>query len=126
MKITLQRVTFTPESPTYGVLLSHGLPLCVTLERPWMDNKTGVSCVPPGDYRVTKFTSPSKGDVFLLHDVPDRTMIEIHIANKASELEGCIAVGRAFFAGGITTSGETMKMLLETMPDEFTLSVINP
>ena len=126
VKLTLQRVTFSPDSPTYGVLLSQGIPLCVTLERPWLENKTDVSCIPPGTYRMTHFNSPSKGKVFLLHDVPGRSMIEMHIANRVSELAGCVAVGRAFFFGGITTSKQTLDYLLELLPEENTLEILNP
>lgn len=126
VSLTLNRVTFAPDCPTYGVLLSQGFPLCVTLELPWKDNAHDVSCIPPGDYRVTKFNSPSKGPVFLLHDVPNRSMVEMHVANTVNDLLGCIGVGRAFFSGGITTSKPTLQELYETLPDEFTMTINNP
>lgn len=126
MNIELRRVTLASDCPTYGVLLSQGLPLCLTLELPWKNNVVGISCIPAGIYRVTKFKSPSKGDVFLLHDVPDRSMIEIHVANTVKDIQGCIGVGRSFFNGGITTSRQTLEMLYDILPNECTLTVINP
>lgn len=63
-----------------------------TLERPVDDLKhPGIRA---GRYRATVYYSPRLGrTVLLLHDVPGRTMIELHNANFPWELEGCIAVG---------------------------------
>ena len=122
----LKRLTLTDHSPTYGVLVSNDIPLCVTLERPWINNQNNVSCIPEGTYKVSKFDSPSKGKVFLLHDVPNRTMIEIHAANTINDLLGCIGVGMNFYQGGIATSRMTLDRLLKDLPDEFDLTIINP
>jgi hypothetical protein len=35
-------------------------------------------------------------EVFELMNVPDRTAIEIHIANTMNDVEGCIGVGKSF------------------------------
>ena len=43
VKLTLRRLTFSPDSPTLGVLLQGNKPLCVTVERPWMGNARNVS-----------------------------------------------------------------------------------
>lgn len=126
MNLTLQRVTFSPNCPTYGVLLSQGLPLCLTLERAWLNNQNDISCIPEWAGTVTKFMSPSKGPVFLLHDVPNRSMIEMHIANTINDLKGCIGVGRGFYSGGITTSKATLEELYATLPDEFKMTINNP
>lgn len=126
INLTLQRVTFSANTPTYGVLLSQGLPLCVTLELPWKDNAHDISCIPPGDYMVAKFHSPKKGDVFLITNVKDRFMIEIHAANTVNDLLGCIGVGQYFNSGGISASRITLEELLHTLPPEFNLTIVNP
>lgn len=102
---------------------STGRLLCYTIEKQWHENHAMTSCIPAGVYRVTRFDSPSKGRVFLLHDVPGRTMIEIHVANLASELLGCIAVGLDFNEQGVGRSALALQKLLALMPDEFELEI---
>lgn len=115
---------------TFGVLLHDGVPLCVTCERPWADNRHETSCIPLGLYRCLPYASPTKGLVWLLQGVTGRSMIEIHAANKPSQLRGCIAPGRQFavFDGecGVTASKDTLKYLQETLPDQFDLIIIQP
>jgi len=69
---------------------------CKTLELAWKDNKTGISCIPKGEYSVVPYASPSKGDVYLLENVEDRSMVEIHVGNYNSDIQGCILVGDNF------------------------------
>ena len=71
---------------------------CFALELPWKENKPQISCVPAATYPISIYQSPTKGEVLLLHDVPGRSYIEIHVANKPSELLGCIAPGTEFAA----------------------------
>jgi hypothetical protein len=49
--------------------------------------------IPAGTYRVLLYESPHFGREVPLIDVPGRDYIEIHFANWASQLKGCIAVG---------------------------------
>lgn len=76
---------------------------CFTLELPWRDNKTGISRFPPDKYKVTKYDSPTKGEVFLLHDVPNRTYIEIHIGNFAAKIVSIESVKK-----GVATKEEIL------------------
>lgn len=80
--------------PTRGWLQVADLKLA-TLELPWKDNEQFVSCIPEGSYKAVIYNSPTKGRCLLLQDVPGRTYIEIHVANFAREILGCIAVGEA-------------------------------
>jgi len=88
---------------TFGTLVFEGTTLH-TVELPWRDNRTGVSCIPPGVYRVETVTSPRYGRVYGVRDVPGRSNILIHSANLGgdvakgyrSELQGCIAPCMAF------------------------------
>lgn len=48
--------------------------------------------IPAGIYPLSIYASPKfKRNVLLFSKVPKRSFIEIHIANKPEELEGCIA-----------------------------------
>jgi hypothetical protein len=50
--------------------------------------------IPAGTYKVLLYESPHFGREVPLIDVPGREYIEIHPANYAEQLKGCIAVGR--------------------------------
>lgn len=70
---------------------------CCTLERGWLDNQTGISCIPAGIYNVTKtYSNRFKKPLYLINDVPGRAGIRIHPANFASQLNGCVALGSSF------------------------------
>lgn len=102
---------------------------CATLELPWKDNKTNVSCIPDGSYWLEKYNSPSKGEVFLFSNVKGRTMVEIHKGNFNRDILGCVLVGLGFSdidKDGyldVHTSKRTMEKLLELMPDKFKLTI---
>lgn len=97
--ITLTRMASTDEG-TPGVIVSHdGLLRLFSLELPWRDNRTQLSCIPIGLYRCLPFNSPHLGQVYSVESVARRTSIRIHSANYAgdttrgyrSDLLGCIA-----------------------------------
>lgn len=95
--ITLKRISFG-HHPVHGVLLdSNGLPLCVTLENLWLDNKPNISCIPNGEYKVKLQDSPKYGpNMWTLQHVIGRSHILIHWGNTAEDTRGCILVGRTF------------------------------
>lgn len=126
VKLTLRRLTFSPDSPTLGVLLQGNKPLCVTVERPWMGNARNVSCIPPGVYRCVPHSGAKFKDVWRLEGVPGRDAILIHAGNRASDVQGCIAVGRAFHGDAITDSQATLAELRKALPDSFDIEVVNP
>lgn len=120
--LTLTRTT-TGKFGTFGVLSWGSSPLCCTLERPWLDNQIKMSCIPPGSYKVTKYTSPKHGRCYWLHDVPGRSSILIHSGNDLSHTQGCILVGQSFCPAGIIRSRQALESLLELTPNTFTLTV---
>ena len=65
--------------------------ICHTMERPWLNNKPFVSCIPAGVYTISPVDSPKFGLTYEIKDVIGRTHVLIHKANKPSQLEGCIA-----------------------------------
>jgi hypothetical protein len=60
------------------------------LERPWLNNAPFVSCIPTGQYIVNR-DKTGRFQWYSLLNVKGRSHIEIHPANKASQLEGCIS-----------------------------------
>ena len=62
------------------------------LERPWRDNEIGVSCIPEGTYIIDRdHTGKHQWYKFRNEETEPRTFIEIHPANKVTQLEGCLA-----------------------------------
>lgn len=112
-----------------------------TLERPWVGTpntpggRKGVSCVPPGLYKLFRHDSEAHPRTWALvnpnldvyHwdvDVPiakrglARTLVLLHAANWVSELRGCIAVGmqrgQCMIPGG--ASRPAMQRIQELVP----------
>lgn len=77
---------------------------CCTLELPWRDNKTNISCIPPGEYEVKSRYSNKFGNVYWITDVEGRSWILMHSGNFAGDIskgfktnvEGCILLGKKF------------------------------
>lgn len=113
---------------TFGLFQQDDTTICVTIERPWLNNEHGISCIPPGTYSCKRILSPHNGDCWEVMDVTDRTNIEIHAANMASQVKGCIAVGdRIGQIDGIPAvlnSKKTLAMLHSILPDEFKLTIV--
>ncbi len=63
-----------------------------SVECPWENNAPFLSCIPEGDYTLYPAESPSKGLQYHI-GTATRTNCMFHVANKASELEGCIGLG---------------------------------
>jgi len=75
-----------------GTLFFNGKCLCNTIELPWKNNKTSVSCIPEGKYDLELRKSEQLGEHLHVTQVPGRKWILIHTANDAKkELRGCIA-----------------------------------
>jgi hypothetical protein len=97
---------------------------CKTLELPWKDNRTGISCIPEGRYTARRRSSPKYGNHIWLTDVPNRDMILIHNGNYNNQTHGCILVGKELkdINGDgqldVTDSVNTMKKLMGFMTDE--------
>lgn len=90
MVVVLSR-TYFPNG-TNGKLESDGKFICYTIELPWKENETKVSCIPEGKYVIRKRYSRKYKWHLEVMDVPSRKGILLHPANNAqSELKGCIA-----------------------------------
>lgn len=101
----------------------------VTLEPPWKNNKTDISCIPEGKYWVEKFSSPEHGLVFLFNNVKGRSMVEIHAGNYFNNTRGCLLPGIGFTDINkdglldVHTSGRTLDKLFLLMPERFVITI---
>ncbi|WP_419783632.1 DUF5675 family protein [Maridesulfovibrio sp.] len=79
---------------TLGVFVVDGEVICWSLEEPWRENKTGVSCIPEGCYPLKLEFSPSKGrELWTVKEVPERSYVRIHTGNTVDDTEGCPLTG---------------------------------
>jgi len=90
-----------------------------SLERPWLNNKVSVSCIPEGTYLV-KRDRTGKHQYYAIQNVPNRTFIEQHAANYVSQLEGCQALGLTRMDDHISigSSELAMKDLMQYIGDD--------
>ena len=102
---------------TRGVLIV-GEEVFRTLENPWLDNLTNISCIPAGIYDTMYLPSSGSGKyrkVWWLKDVPGRSGILIHNGSFVRDTQGCILVGdKAQVLGGepaVTGSRSSMEKL---------------
>ena len=95
MKIELLRVGQSNRG-TFGVLRQREIPFALTLERPWVDNQSNVSCIPAGSYTCQRIRSPKFGDTFEVMNVPNRSHVLFHKGNTLDDTHGCILVAEEF------------------------------
>jgi len=114
---------------TLGVITCEGFK-AFTLELPWKDNQSNISCIPEGTYVAKKYMSPSKKSVVLmLDDVPGRSYIQIHAGNYTRQIEGCILVGDSIKfldaddTPDVTNSGAMLRKLLDKVPEKVTIHI---
>ena len=111
MKLELIR-TYYPEG-TNGKILHGGRLMMYSIELPWKENQTGVSCIPEGRYELIKRWNPKFNRHLQVMNVSQRENILIHPANDAlHELKGCIAPVSVITGVG---KGLRSRMALETL-----------
>ena len=100
MVLTLSR-TYFPDG-TNGILECEGKIICLTIELPWKNNETKVSCIPEGKCFIKKRYSKKFQWHLDVLDVKNRSFILFHPANNAlQELKGCIAPVTKFSGPGL-------------------------
>lgn len=112
--------------------------VCKTLELPWKDNASQISCIPEGHYEVIPRSSPKYGNHLHVTNVKDRSLVLIHWGNYAgsmnprtgrSDIRGCILVGEKFIdldgdgIVDITSSKNTFSELMKVAPNGFILEI---
>lgn len=119
MKIEVVRTKSTDFS-LMGRLAIDGVFCCYTIERPYddLDHKP----IPEGEYPLRMRDSAHwapKGypQVPGIFDVPGRSDIEIHPANRANELRGCIGIGQQAGEDVVLSSRLAFNALLVKLKD---------
>ena len=117
-KVILERFAYSP----FGVFGKLIIPEfeCFTFERPWLDNKKRESCIPEGKYTLKLGTFNRGGyEAYEVMNVPDRSLIKIHVGNSIDDVVGCIAPGKAlgYLEGkwGVKSSKKAFKEFMEAM-----------
>ena len=94
--VTIVRI-HSSKHGTLGVLLVDKMPIGVTGEQDWENNKRNVSCIPTGVYLCHKVITPRHGKTFEVQNVPGRSAILFHKGNLPLEhSQGCILVAEQF------------------------------
>ena len=101
------------------------MPLCLTIERPWLNNEPFVSCIPAGKYQFKAYNSPKFPHVWEILNVEGRDKILIHAGNSKEDVVGCIAVGNVFFAKGVLKSQDALDGLRKMLAAEGEIEIIN-
>lgn len=116
MIILLTRFLHFPNS-TIGLVEIPNGPRFYSVERPWEGNEPFMSCIPIGLYQLEWDTTGRIRNVPRLRRTEPRTQINIHVANRASELHGCIGLGMDYaiegYEGYVKDSKKAMDLFLE-------------
>ena len=80
---------------THGQIQGHGLAM-TTIERPWLDNKPNVSCIPEGTY-IVRPDDTGRFQYYRVDNVPLRSHIEFHHGERPEHSNGCILLDATEF-----------------------------
>ena len=99
-----------------------------SMELPWKNNKSFISCIPEGSYKCEITSSPIYGFVFEVTGVESRSHVLIHPLNYVIQSEACIGLGKKLVdlnndnLNDITSSKKTVQEL-QSLCKEFTLTI---
>lgn len=131
MELSLKRENIT-EAFTEGSLFLDGQFFCYTLELPWKNNQSQVSCIPLGQYgvrvlRSNHFSEKFGYDIFLpcVQNVPGREGVEIHGGNSVQDSLGCILVGSSKPGLGLLANSKSQELraLLQSKAEPHFLTI---
>ena len=89
--VTLTREQFLAKE-TLGTLTTDDF-VCKTLELPWLNNQSNISCIPDGTYSCKWEINPKFGLSYRLSNVIGRDGILGHAGNYYTDILGCILHG---------------------------------
>jgi len=137
-KFLLERV-YLPTETLGSIYAPDKEIVCKTMELPWKENRSNISCIPEGEHLVRKMVPDQfrKYPYFRFVKVEGRginkfynmSTILIHPATFVHHLKGCIGVGSKHTdinkdgIPDIVDSKLTLKHMTDTMPDEFILDI---
>lgn len=113
------------DTHTEGKLIFPDGSYVFTLERPWLDNKASVSCIPEGTYIVDR-DHTGKHQWYKIREgqIEGRTFIELHEASLVSHLKGCIAPCMSLSNGRAYDCKGALNKLLEWYGEfSFTITI---
>lgn len=130
MNIEIRRLWETSRS-VCGEMWIDGQFECYTLEPARLTPvHAGHPCIPAGTYRVVLTFSPHMGYITPeVLNVPGRSAIRWHIANRPEEVLGCVAVGEGHSADFVSLSAKAfakLMTLLKTSADGITAEYLDP
>lgn len=103
---------------TLGTLFRWGGKTFTTLERPWKNNQSNLSCIPKGVYKVVRHNSSEFPNTWRLLSVPNREGILIHVGNYPQDTKGCILIGLEYASKtSIRSSRKALDLLNEELKD---------
>ena len=79
-----------------GTLIFESGDVFSTMERPWLDNASNISCIPWGTYATSFLPKSGTGryrKVWHVRNVKDRGGILIHNGNFVTHSRGCLILG---------------------------------
>lgn len=114
-----------------GAMIAEGV-IFQVLERPWLDNRSNISCIPSGEYVCQFMRRSSSGkyrNVYWLQDVEGRFGILIHNGNLVAHTRGCLIIGKrkGWLANrrAVLSSKTALRELVSIMGDEpFKLTIL--
>lgn len=141
----LHERVYIPDRTLGSILSPSGGLICKILERPWLDNARGISCIPEGLYTVT-WSGPvlrddprtevdeSGGRIYrpyehyIVHNVKGRSGILIHAGTDVQHSQGCLLVGSRFVNANSPTPtlGESrvkLAWMTANLPKKFKLLI---
>lgn len=113
---------YQTEELTLGIFFLNEKPSFISLELPWKNNESQVSCIPIGEYLCVRRKASANitadiGEAFEIKSVPNRSDILIHVANYPKEIKGCVAIGMrwGWNLEGVFDSKLAFKSLMKTL-----------
>jgi len=129
--------TETGKYGTFGNVIVDDKHFCYSIEQPWKNNQSRISCIPIGEYTCVWHKSPHYGWLYMLTDVPNRKWILNHPGNFGGDTSlgykthtlGCVLFGKkkVWFGKqkGISSSKPTIRKFQKRMDKKpFLLKII--